>query len=160
MIIVEDLNVTDTIVPISEDVNYLVDSASTAVTTVKITMKEHVTATDAVTGSSLVFTDNGASPDYITRDKGSWIDGRFTVGMNVTLANTVSNDGVYVITDLATETIIGTYTANGAIPDTDWFLYETVAAGTQNFTVVEVSPTALRFTKASGAGTVRVWVRT
>ena len=168
MIIIEDLNVTDIVVPISEDVAYLVESGGTAVTQVRITMKEKVVGT-LIDGVTLIFADNNPSDDTITRDLGSWFDDGFAVGMNITVTGTTTNDGTFVITGLTekvittTDTLADQTTADGAvvgnIPDTDWFVHETVDS-TNKYTVIEVSPTALRFVKTGGTGTVRAWVRT
>ena len=156
MIIIEDLNVTDIVVPISEDVAYLVESGGTAVTQVRITMKEKVVGT-LIDGVTLIFADNNPSDDTITRDLGSWFDDGFAVGMNITVTGLTEK----VIT--TTDTLADQTTADGAvvgnIPDTDWFVHETVDS-TNKYTVIEVSPTALRFVKTGGTGTVRAWVRT
>jgi hypothetical protein len=170
MIIIEDLDVTDTIVPIAEDASYIVDSGGTASTEVRITMKEKVIG-NLISGVSVTFSDNNPSADSITRTKGSWIDDGFDVGMILTITGTTSNNGSFTIatiTDLVITLIGGDVLANevgaasiaGNIADADWFVSETVAGGAYSYKLFEMSPTGLRFVKVSGTGTTRIWVRT
>lgn len=168
MIIIEDLDAIDVVVPISEDVAYLVATPAATTMTVSITMKEKVVGTLAA-GVSVTFAD--VNPDTITRTKGSWIDDGFDVGMILTVTGTVSNDGSYTI-DTLTDTVItliggdaltnetGSATIVGNIAAADWFVHETVVASSHSYKALEVSPTALRFIRASGTGTCRFWVRT
>jgi len=62
---------------------------------------------------TLTFGDNGASPDTITRNRGSWIDEGFAVGDSFTIAGTSSNDGTYTITAL-TATVLSVATGSFA----------------------------------------------
>ncbi|MBT8449617.1 MAG: hypothetical protein KJO69_08000, partial [Gammaproteobacteria bacterium] len=137
MIILEDLDVTDTIVQTAEDASYLIDCGGTAEASVEMTMKERVTANDISVGAELVFSD---ANDTIIRDKGSWLEMGFRAGMNITIGGTTTNDGTFAIvavTDakitvtaasLADQTT-STYTATALIPDTDWVAYEAIGAG-------------------------------
>ena len=168
MVIIEDLVVVDTIVQTAEDCSYLIDCGGTAECEVKMTMKERVTALDDVTDATIVF---DTTADTITRDKGSWLEGGFRVGMEVTITSSVSNDGTLIIVTVTDEVITvvavtadetissNTVDMTGLIPDTDWVAYETIGAGLKKHTVIEMSGTGLRFVKSGGTGTIRVWVR-
>ena len=172
MIIIEDLDVVDVVVPISEDAAYLVAVPAATTVDVHITMKEKVVGS-MISDAVVSFTENTPSDDTITRDKGSWIDDGFGVGMDLTVSGSVSNDATYTIAavtdlvitldtgdDLADEPDVAGVTITGAIVAGDWFVHETVTAGTHSFQSLEVSPTALRFERTAGTGTVRAWVRT
>ena len=172
MIILEDLDVSTFIVKTAEDCSYLYDCGGTATCAVSMTMKDRINASDEVTGVVLVFSDNGGSDDTITRDKGSWLENDFRVGMLLTIADTVSNNGTGIVitgvTDkvlsvatgsLADETTdVDAHTTSAVIPDTDWVPYEAITAAAKGHTVVEMSGTGLKFVKG-GSGTVRIWVR-
>jgi hypothetical protein len=172
MIIQENLAIeaAEWIVEISDEASYAVATPGSTTCLVQYTFKEHPKAVDSVSDVTLTFVDNGASNDLITRDKGSWLDGRFRVGQNITIGGGNTNDGTYeilavtadtieVATGSFTDEVVTTYTATGAIPLTDWFDEETVVAASQSRKEFGVAPTALRFTRASGTGTVRAWVR-
>lgn len=62
---------------------------------------------------TLTFGDNGASPDTISRNRGSWLEDGFRVGDSVTISGTASNDGTYTITVL-TGTVLTVVTASFA----------------------------------------------
>jgi hypothetical protein len=64
---------------------------------------------------SLEFTDGAASPDLLTRTRGSWIVDGFEVGDSVVIVGT-SNDGTYVITAL-TATVMSFAEVGWAVPD-------------------------------------------
>lgn len=168
----EYLDTGTVIVETPQDVSYIVSCGGTAAIAVNITLKEQVIGTYVGDGVSLEFVDGGAGADSLTRNKGSWIDDGFGVGMTLAFANTVSNDGstpviVAVTADtltFATGTIVAeaitddTVTIDGNIAAGDFVLYETIAAGAKKFTYVEGSGTGLQFVK-SGTGTVNIWVQ-
>jgi len=169
----EYLNITSQVVKTPQDVSYIVKSGGTAVTDVEITLREAVEGTLIVANVTLEFVDGGGSDDSLTRNRGSWIDDGFGVNQTITITNTASNDGSsYVITGIdaltltfATATVTAeviqddTVAITGAIPTTDWVLYEQVGAGTKKFTFIESSGTGLRFVKSAGTGTVDILVQ-
>lgn len=62
---------------------------------------------------TLTFGDNGASPDTITRNRGSWLDDGFRVGDSITITGTASNNVTKTITAL-TATVLSVATASFA----------------------------------------------
>ena len=170
MIILENEAVVDWRVETAEDCSYLAEVPAATTLGVYMTMKQFPSASDAVTGATLTFVDNGASNDLIQRDKGSWLDGKFAVGQEITIGGGNTNDGTYTILAVTADTIevatasfsdetTSTYTAVAAIPDSDYILLETIAAANNKHAVFEMAGTGLRFVRASGTGTIRVWVR-
>jgi hypothetical protein len=172
MIIQENLTLEGTawVVETADEAGYAVDTPAATTCLVQYTFKEHPKAEDNVDGATLTFVDNGASNDLITRDKGSWLDGRFRVGQELTIAGGNTNDGTYTILAVSADTIevatgsftdetTSTYTATAAIPLTDWLTEETVVADSTSRKEFGVAPTGFRFSRASGTGTIRVWVR-
>jgi len=170
MIILEDLNAVDIIVPIAEDANYLVSVPAATTMDVRITMKEKVVGT-LINGVSITFADNNPSADSLSRTKGSWIDDGFAVGMILTVTGTTLNNGTYTIASLDALVITldggdvladeaGAASIVGNIAAADWFVHETIAASNHSYKVFEISPTAFKFTRATGTGVCRVWVRT
>lgn len=171
-------NVTDQVVKTPQDVTYIVDNGGTATSDVQITLAEQVEGTYIGTNVTLTFIDGAGGDDSLLRNRGSWADDGFGVGMTLTVANTTSNNGsVYVITGITSTTFTGdtlvfatatitaevitsdTVTIDGAIPDTDWIIYEQIGGGLNKFAFIEAAGTGLRFVKTGGAGTVRVWVK-
>lgn len=178
MSIREYLNITSQVVKIPQDVTYIVKNGGTAVTDIEITLTEEVVGAYIGTNVTLTFVDGGGSDDSLLRNRGSWIDDGFGIGMTITIANTASNDSSsYVITgivntrvkgdtlEFATATITAetitddTVTIDGSIPDTDWILYEQVGAGLTKFTYIEGSGTGLRFVKSAGTGNIDIQVQ-
>ncbi len=62
---------------------------------------------------TLTFGDNGASPDTITRNSGSWLDDGFRVGDSITITGTASNNVTKTITAL-TATVLSVATGSFA----------------------------------------------
>jgi len=50
-------------------------------------------------GTSIIFAD--VDPDTITRDSSSWITDGYVAGMSISINNSVSNDGVYLINSVS-----------------------------------------------------------
>lgn len=162
--------ISDEIIPVSQDVTYLVSCPTTNTVDIEITMKERVYGELTAGEYNVTFGDN--DPDTITREVGSWHDDDFDVGMVLTVSSSVSNDGTYTVaavTDktltldggdaLTNETIDAeTVTITGRVADADWFLHEQVSADSHTFTYIESGPTGIRFTATSGSAS-RGWVR-
>ena len=164
MVTQEFRNVTDQVVKIATDCVYIIQQAATTACEVQVTLKEKVNADfdGDIDGDILTFVDT--NPDTIKRIRGNWINDGFDEGMVLTITDTVSNNGSYTIATVTEKTItlIGgdaltaetinasDVTITGAIPDTDWIVHETYAAGTDVFKIIEPSPTALRFKRTAG----------
>ena len=168
----EYLNTETIVVKTPQDTTYIVKCGGTATIDVSITLKEQVIGAYIGANVTLEFVDGGGSDDSLTRNRGSFIDDGFGVGMTLTIANTTSNDGAaYVITGITADTLTfatGTITAevitddtvtiDGAIAIADFVPYESIAAGLSTFTYIEGSGTGLRFVKG-GAGVVDIWIQ-
>lgn len=170
-VIREFLNVTDQVVVTPLDASFIVQNATLSTLEVRITMKDKVLGTFINVGVTLQFVDGGVGNDTLVRDKGSWIDEQFDVGMILTISGSASNDGsTYTITAISDKTLTfatGTVTAEadatgvsitGNIPDTDWIVHETFGAGVDGFRYIENCGTGLRFVHG-GSGVSNVWVR-
>ena len=181
MSILENENVVDWRVETAQDCSYLVDVPAATTLVVSMTMKEKPSAEDTMAlitdyhaginnVPTLTFVDNGGSNDLLQRDKGSWLDLGFRVGQELTIAGGNTNDGTYtilVVTDNTievatasfTDEVTNTYTANAAIPDTDYSVLETIAGAASKHVPLEISGTGLRFQRTVGSGTIKVSVR-
>ena len=168
----EYLNTGTIVVETPQDVSYIVKCGGTATVDVRVTLKEQVIGAYVGTNVSLEFVDGAGGDDSLTRNRGSWIDDGFGVGMTITIVNTANNDGAtYVITGVtedaltfATGTVTAelitddTVTIDGAIAITDFVSYEVVGVGASKFTFIEGSGTGIRFLK-TGTGVVDIWVQ-
>jgi len=168
----EYLNTETFVVKTPQDVTYIIKCGGTATIDVGITLKEQVIGAYVGNNVTLEFVDGAGGDDSLTRNRGSWIDDGFGVGMTLTIANTVSNDGsAYVITAVDTDTLtfatatvtaetitLDTVTIDGTIAVTDFIAYESIGAGLSKFTFLEASGTGLRFVKG-GSGVVDIWVQ-
>ena len=105
-VIREFLDVSDQVVVTPQDASYIVKGGGTAEIDVRITLKEKAVGIFNDNIVTLQFVDGGAGDDTLTRDKGSWIDDNFDVGMTLTITGTVSNNGsTYVITAITEKTL-------------------------------------------------------
>jgi len=168
----EYLNTGTIVIKTPQDVSYIIKCGGTATVDVRITLKEQVIGAYVGDNVSLEFVDGAGGDDSLTRNRGSWIDDGFGVGMTLTIANTASNDGsAYVITGVtalaltfATATVTAevitddTVTIDGAIDVGNFVSYEVIGAGLSKFTFVEGSGTGLQFVK-TGSGTVDIWTQ-
>lgn len=168
----EYLNTATIVVETPQDVSYIVKCGGTATVDVRVTLKEQVIGTYVGTNVSLEFVDGAGGDDSLTRNRGSWIDDGFGVGMQLTIANTASNNGSSYTITAATDTTLtfgtgnvtaelitdDTVTIDGAIDILDFVSYEVIGAGLSKFTYVEGSGTGLRFVK-TGSGVVDIWVQ-
>jgi len=55
------------------------------------------------TSPGLVFAENGAAPDTITRNSGSWIADGFVAGMTIDVSGTAANDNFYTIASISAD---------------------------------------------------------
>jgi len=168
----EYLNTGTIVIKTPQDVSYIVKCGGTATIDVRITLKEQVIGSYVGDNVTLEFVDGGGGDDTLTRNRGSWIDDGFGVGMTLTIANTASNNGgTFVITAIDTLTLTfvtstvtaetitdDTVTIAGAIDVGDFVSYETIAAGLSKFTFIEGAGTGLHFVKG-GAGVVDIWTQ-
>lgn len=143
---------------------------------VDTTLEQDVIATFDNLGVTLTFDENTPSDDTITRDKGSWVDEHFVVGMTVTIAGSVSNDGSYTIDtvtdtvitldsgdDLADETILATDTVTvDGLYDNDivWTEYVAATAGAdKSYKQIDPAPNGVRFVRTVGSNDATVWIK-
>jgi len=87
----------------------------------------NATGITAAVGRTLTFNDNGGSPDTIVASTGSFISDGYVVGQQLTVANSSSNDGPYILTAVVALTLTvatGSLAAEGPVSSTT-----TLAAG-------------------------------
>jgi len=163
--------VVDQIIPVPDDCVLLVETAAATTATISVTLEPKLVAEYSGLGA-LTFADD--NPDTITRSAGSWLEDGFSAGMTITVASTVSNNDVFtidsvddtaIVLDIGdalvveeivanTATIAGLYDAAAV-----WFVETTVTADGHTYQVHDHAPTGFRIIRASGSGTVNVWVK-
>lgn len=107
----------------------------------------------AATGATTLGT---TAPDQITRAAGSFLSDGFQVGDSVTLANSATNDGTYVIetlTDLAITTVETTLTTEGGNGD------ETLTAGASDVLKAKLEKKSFTIEKTFETGATDMFFR-
>jgi hypothetical protein len=165
--------IVDEIIAVGEPSTYLLDVPATTTVEVRFTLNDYPVG--KFSGGQVVFAATG---ETITRTDGSWIDDHFQVGMSVKISGTTSNNQAafqaFVVSAVTEKTltinslvgaIVDETVASGAVitgyldATLEWFTHATVAGAAKKFEALEFGPTAIRFVRTVGTGTVTVWVR-